>query len=56
VQASQDAVALMQKRVDERVRAAVEGMSSLSEVRRALDDVSRRIEALEERLDDLAKK
>jgi polyhydroxyalkanoate synthesis repressor PhaR len=56
VQASQDAVSLMQKRVDERVRAAVEGMSSLSEVRRALDDVSRRIEALEKRLDDLTKK
>ncbi|HET8540122.1 MAG TPA: polyhydroxyalkanoate synthesis regulator DNA-binding domain-containing protein [Anaeromyxobacter sp.] len=56
VQASQDAVAMMQKRVDERVRAAVEGMSSLSEVRRALDDVSRRLDALEKRLDELAKR
>ena len=56
VQASQDALALMQKRVDERVRAAMEGMSSLSEVRRTLDDVSRRIEALEKRLDELAKR
>jgi polyhydroxyalkanoate synthesis repressor PhaR len=56
VQASQDAVVLMQKRVDERVRAAVEGMSSLSEVRRQLDDVSRRIEGLEKRLDDIANK
>src|SRR5512146_2901235 len=37
VQASQEAVAMMQKRVDERVRAAMEGMSSLSEVRRSLD-------------------
>ena len=35
VQTSQDAVAMMQKKVDERVRAAMEGMSSLSEVRRA---------------------
>jgi polyhydroxyalkanoate synthesis repressor PhaR len=56
VQASQDAVALLQKRVDERVRAAMEGMSSLSEVRRTLDDVSRRIEALEKRLEELASK
>jgi polyhydroxyalkanoate synthesis regulator phasin len=56
VQASQDAVALMQKRVDERVRAAVEGMSSLSEVRRALEDVSSRIETLEKRLDELSKR
>ncbi len=56
VQASQDAVAMMQKKVDERVRAAMEGMSSLAEVRRTLDDVSRRIEALEKRLDELGKK
>jgi polyhydroxyalkanoate synthesis repressor PhaR len=56
VQASQDAVGMMQKKVDERVRAAIEGMSSLSDVRRSLDDVSRRIEALEKRLDELAKK
>src|SRR5512141_266304 len=56
VLASQDAVAVMQKKVDERGRAAMEGMSSLSELRRTLDDVSRRIEALEKRLDDLAKK
>ncbi len=56
VQTSQDAVAMMQKKVDERVRAAMEGMSSLAEVRRSLDDVSRRIEGLEKRLDELAKK
>ena len=56
VQSSQDVVAMMQKKVDERVRAAMEGMSSLSDVRRSLDDVSRRIEALEKRLDELAKK
>ncbi|HEX9051911.1 MAG TPA: polyhydroxyalkanoate synthesis regulator DNA-binding domain-containing protein [Anaeromyxobacter sp.] len=56
VQTSQDAVAMMQKKVDERVRAAMEGMSSLSEVRRSLDEVSRRIEALEKRIDELAKK
>ncbi len=55
VQASQDAVSLMQKRVDERVRAAMEGMSSLSEVRRQLEDISKRIEGLEKKLDDLKK-
>ncbi len=56
VQASQETMAALQKRVDERVRQAVEGMSSLSELRRGLDDMTRRIEALEKRLDELSKK
>jgi polyhydroxyalkanoate synthesis repressor PhaR len=56
VQTSQEAVAALQKKVDERVRAAVEGMSNLSEVRRSLDEIARRIEALEKKLDELAKK
>jgi len=56
VQTSQEAMVALQKRVDERVRAAVEGMSNLSDVRRSLDDISKRIETLEKRLDDLAKK
>ncbi len=56
VQTSQEAMAALQKRVDERVRSAVEGMSSLSEVRRQLEDISRRIEGLEKRLDDVSKK
>jgi polyhydroxyalkanoate synthesis regulator protein len=56
VQASQEAMATLQKRVDDRVRAAVEQMSNLSEVRRQLDDISSRIGALEKRLDELGRK
>jgi polyhydroxyalkanoate synthesis regulator protein len=56
VQASQESMAALQKKVDERVRAAVEGMSNLSEVRRSLDDIAQRIESLEKRLDELSKK
>ena len=56
VQVSQEAVAALQRKVDERVRAAMEGMSNLGEVKRSLDEISRRIETLERRLDDLAKK
>ncbi len=55
VQSSQEAMVALQRRVDERVRAAVEGMSNLSEVRRQLDEIGRRIEALEKRLDELGK-
>jgi uncharacterized protein Yka (UPF0111/DUF47 family) len=46
----------LQRRVDDRVRAAVDGMSNLSEVKRTLDDISRRIETLEKRLDEIARK
>jgi len=42
VQASQEAVTALQRRVDDRVRAAVEGMSNLSEVKRSLDEISRK--------------
>ena len=56
VQASQEAVVALQKKVDERVRSAVEGMSNLSEVRRQLEEVSGRIESLEKKLDELQKK
>ena len=56
VQTSQEAVSALQKKVDERVRAAIEGMSNLSEVRRSLEEISKRIEGLEKRLDEIAKK
>jgi polyhydroxyalkanoate synthesis repressor PhaR len=56
VQASQEAMVALQRRVDERVRSAVEGMSSLGELRHQLEDIAQRIEGLEKRLDDLAKK
>ncbi|HTN51777.1 MAG TPA: polyhydroxyalkanoate synthesis regulator DNA-binding domain-containing protein [Anaeromyxobacter sp.] len=56
VQASQEALAAVQRRVDERVRSAVEGMSSLPEVRRQLDEISGRIQELEKRLEELSKR
>jgi polyhydroxyalkanoate synthesis repressor PhaR len=56
VQTSQEAVAALQKRVDERIRAAVEGMSSVPDVRRSMDEIAKRIEGLEKRLDELSKK
>jgi polyhydroxyalkanoate synthesis repressor PhaR len=56
VQASQEAVSALQRKVDERVRAAMEGMSNLGEVKRSLDELSRRIEGLEQKLDELSKK
>ncbi|WP_242345790.1 polyhydroxyalkanoate synthesis regulator DNA-binding domain-containing protein [Anaeromyxobacter terrae] len=56
VQSSQETMAVFQKRVDERVRTAVEQMATASDARKQLDDISRRIEALEKRLDELAPK
>ena len=56
VQASQEAMLAFQRKVDERVRSAVEGMSNLSESRRQLEEIGRRIEALEKRVEELAKK
>jgi polyhydroxyalkanoate synthesis repressor PhaR len=56
VQASQDAVTGLQRKVDERVRAAMEGMSNLGEVKRALDELTRRIGELEQKVDELSKK
>jgi polyhydroxyalkanoate synthesis repressor PhaR len=56
VQASQEAMLAFQRKVDERVRSAVEGMSNLAEVRRQLDEIGKRIEGLERRLEDLSKK
>jgi polyhydroxyalkanoate synthesis repressor PhaR len=56
VSTSQEALAAVQRKVDERVRAAVEGMSNLAEVRRQLDDIARRIDGLEKKLDETSKK
>jgi polyhydroxyalkanoate synthesis repressor PhaR len=55
VQTSQEALAAFQRKVDDRVRSAVEGMTSLSEAREQLDRISERIAKLEQRLDDLTK-
>jgi len=56
VASSQEAVTALQKRIDERVRAAAEGVQSLPEVKRQLDDISARIAALEAKLDELSRK
>jgi polyhydroxyalkanoate synthesis repressor PhaR len=56
VVASQDSVAQFQKRVDERVRTAVESMGSFSDLRRDLVQLSDRIAELEKKLKDLEKR
>jgi polyhydroxyalkanoate synthesis regulator protein len=53
---SQEAVAQFQKRVDDRVRTAIEGMSSLSDLRRDVTTLSDRIADLEKKLDQLDRK
>jgi polyhydroxyalkanoate synthesis repressor PhaR len=56
VQASQEAMASVQRRIDERVRSAVEGVTSLGEARRQMEEMARRIEELEKRLDDVSRR
>jgi polyhydroxyalkanoate synthesis repressor PhaR len=55
VQASQEAVIALQRRIDERVRAAAEGMSNLAESRRQMEEMARRLDELEKRLDEATK-
>jgi polyhydroxyalkanoate synthesis repressor PhaR len=50
---SQEAVAQFQRRVDERVRTAVEGMGSVADLRREITALSDRIAELERKLDQL---
>jgi polyhydroxyalkanoate synthesis repressor PhaR len=56
VVASQDSVAQFQKRVDERVRTAVESMGSFSDLRRDLAQLNERISELEKKLKDLERR
>lgn len=56
VAASQEAVSQFQRRVDERVRTALDGMSSLSDLRRDISELSERIAALEKKLHGMEKK
>ena len=56
VSASQEALSGLQKRIDERIRAAAEGVQHLPEVKRQLDDISQRIESLEKKLEELGHK
>jgi polyhydroxyalkanoate synthesis repressor PhaR len=56
VAASQEAVSQFQRRVDDRVRTALEGMSTLSDLRRDIVQLSDRIAELERKLQELDKK
>jgi polyhydroxyalkanoate synthesis repressor PhaR len=56
VTTSQETLAALQRRIDERVRAAADGVLHLPEVKRQLDDISGRITALEQKLDELSRK
>ena len=56
VSASQEALAGLQRRIDERVRSAAEGIQNLPELRRQLDDIAKRIESLEKKLDEQERK
>jgi polyhydroxyalkanoate synthesis repressor PhaR len=53
VAASQEAVAQFQRRVDDRVRATVDGMANLPELRKDLQTLTARLEDLERRLSEL---
>jgi polyhydroxyalkanoate synthesis repressor PhaR len=53
VAASQEAVSQFQRRVDERVRTALDGMSSPSDLRRDISQLAERISELERKLDKL---
>jgi polyhydroxyalkanoate synthesis repressor PhaR len=55
VATSQEAVAQFQRRIDDRVRTAVEGMANLSDLRRDLTSLADRIAELEKKLEQLEK-
>ena len=52
---SQEAVSQLSRKLDERVRSAVEGMANLPEIRRELSQIAQRLEELEKKLRDLGK-
>ena len=56
VATSQETFGAFQRKVDERVRAAMEGMSSLPELQRDIAELSARIRDLEQKLEALEKK
>ena len=55
VSASQEAVTQFQRRLDDRIRATVEGMSNLPEIRRELGQIAQRLDELEKKLRDLGR-
>ncbi len=56
VATSQEAVAQFQRRVDERVRTALENMTAFSDLRRDVASLSDRIAEIEKKLDQLEKR
>jgi len=50
---TEEAIAALQHRLDERVRNVVDGVSHVGEVRKQLDDISARLTELERRLEDM---
>jgi polyhydroxyalkanoate synthesis regulator protein len=56
VATSQEAVTQFQKRIDDRVRSAMEGMSSFGDLQRDLSELTRKIAELEKRLDEIERK
>ncbi len=55
VASSQEAVSQLSRRLDERVRSAVEGMTNLPEIRRELGQIAQRLDELEKKLRDLGR-
>ena len=55
VASSQEAVSQLSRRLDERVRSAVEGMTNLPEIRRELGQIAQRLDELEKKLHDLGR-
>jgi polyhydroxyalkanoate synthesis repressor PhaR len=53
VATSQEAVTQFQRRIDERVKAAMEGMSNLGDLQRDLGEISRKLDDIERRLGEL---
>jgi polyhydroxyalkanoate synthesis regulator phasin len=55
VAASQEALAQLQRRVDERVRSGIESVQGLADLKRDVAQLQARIEELEKRLSDLGR-
>jgi polyhydroxyalkanoate synthesis repressor PhaR len=55
VATSQEAVAQFQRRIDERVKAAMEGMSSFADLQRDIGEIGRKLDEIERRLNELEK-
>jgi polyhydroxyalkanoate synthesis regulator phasin len=56
VTASQEAVSQFQRRVDDRLRHAIEGIQTAPELRREIETLQGRIAELERRLTELQRK